>query len=771
MPWCDWSVTAGLLQKAGSAAISSAMLMASIASPVNAQKHEPVPITITVVDKSNAAIAGASVKEASGPLLGNTDTNGEVTIRCRIPCQLRIEAQGFAGKFVEVSANTTVQLDPAGGEQQVTVTAYRAPLGSLESPVTTRVLAQSALSSTASNTVDGQVRQLPGVELFRRSSSLVANPTSQGISLRGLGSTSASRTLVTEDDVPLNDAIGGWIHWEEQPQLWIDRIEVVRGGASDLYGSSAIGGVMNFVPVRPASTMGEVRSSYGGLETYDASGLVQTAHGPWGAIASGGAIGTDGFIQLAPNQRGPIDDNSNVHAQNGVVDLEHDRDPLRLLVRGSVFNEARDNGTPYQKNGTRLWRYATGADWQAPHNALAVLRLYGSTEHYRQTFSSVTNVPTAADPTCTYRCSENPTRYSQIPDNELGGAAHWNQPIGKELLIVAGADVRDVRLWDEEQTFGATGALTNLRDHQRDTGIYAEAMWNHRAWTVTASSRLDWFQNYDVQLVKWNGEAWVPTTPQPPSMSEQIFDPRLGISRRLGGHWALNASGFRAYRAPTPSELYRSTQVGNKLTLPNPSLLSERATGWETGVATQWRWGTVRASYFDTEVNRPIVAVTINPDSSPILLRRENLGQIESRGIGIDAVVAPQSWLTLDGGYQYAHAVVSRGPQDLGNWIPEVARNMGALNLRASKPRIGMLSLQSRISGRQYDDDANLYLLHSYFRLDAYASHDFGTRLEFFAAGENLLNRTIEVSKTPNTTLATPRLVRAGLQVRIGGAQ
>jgi outer membrane receptor protein involved in Fe transport len=357
---------------------------------------------------------------------------------------------------------------------------------------------------------------------------------------------------------------------------------------------------------------------------------------------------------------------------------------------------------------------------------------------------------------------------SQIPDNELGAAAHWNQPIGAELLIVAGADVRDVRVWDLEQTFGATAALTNLRDHQRDSAGYAEAMWTHHAWTVTASGRLDWFQNYDALQVQWNGASWVPVASQPPSRSEQIFNPRLGLSRRLGGHWALSASGFRAFRAPTPSELYRSTQVGNKLTLPNSSLLSERATGWETGIASEWHWGTIRTSYFDTQVNRPIVALTINPDGSPILLKRENLGQIESRGLGIDFEVAPQTWLALDGGYQYAHAVVSRGMQDLGNWIPEVARNMAALNLRAFKPRLGTVSLQSRLSGHQYDDDANLFLLHSYFRLDAYASHEFGSRLEFFAAGENLFDRSIEVSKTPTTTLATRRLVRAGLQLRIG---
>ena len=745
------------------------VLIVALATSLLLSGQKPVPITLSVVDKSGAAIPGADIQEAGGQLLGHTDTNGQLTINCTTPCRLHVAAKGFADKFVEASANITVQLDPAGTSQQVTVTAYRAPLASLESPVTTRTLSQSALSTTAGFTIDAQVRQLPGVELFRRSSSLVANPTSQGVSLRGLGSTSASRTLVTQDDVPLNDAVGGWIHWEEEPELAINRIEVLRGGASDLYGSSAIGGVLNIVPARPSSATVELRSGYGGLGTYDTSALLQTKLGPWGILAAGGALGTDGFIQLAPFQRGPIDTASNMHGQNGVLYIDRSNGPLRFLLRGSGFNEARDNGTPFQKNGTRLWRYATGADWEAPHNATATLRLYGSTEHYRQTFSSISST-SLANPGCTARCGESPTRFTRVPDNELGAAAHWNQPIGAEFLIVAGADVHDVRVWDGEQTFSGAGTLSNLHDHQRDSAGYAEAMWTHRAWTATASGRIDWFQNYDAHQVNWNGSAWVPAATQPPSFSENIFNPRLGISRKLGAHFALSGSGFRAFRAPTPSELYRSTQVGSKLTLPNSALLSERATGWEFGVASEGRWGTIRTSYFDTQVNRPIVAVTLDP-SSPLLLKRQNLGQIESRGLSLDFEVAPQRWLALDGGYQYAHAVVSRGPDDLGNWIPEVARNMGTLNLRAFKPRLGTLSLQSRISGRQYDDDANLFPLHSYFRLDAYASRDFGPHLQLFASGENLFDRAIEVSKTPSTTLGTPRLARAGLQVQFGGAK
>jgi len=720
---------------------------------------------VTVVDSRGVALAGAAVEDSQGKLLGRTGADGRLTVACAAPCRLRVTAQGFSERAFELTADMTIRLEPAVATEQVTVTAYRAPLGSLESPVTTRLLTQNALDSTAAVTLDDELRQLPGLELFRRSSSLVANPSSQGISLRGLGSTSASRTLITEDDVPLNDPLGGWIHWQEQPELAIQSIELMRGGASDLYGSSAIGGVVSVIPVRPTSDMFELRSSYGGEETFDDSLLAQAKRGPWGVLAAGGALGTDGYIQEAPAQRGPVDDASNVHSQNGMLTAEHDRGSLRLFWRGSGFNEARHNGTPYQVNSTRLWRYAAGGDWKGPHEASLVTRVYGSDERYRQTFSQIAN-PT------TLRNSETPTKFPFIPDNELGAAAHWNQPLGAGLLIVAGADVHDVRIWDREQTYGSKAALTNLHDHQRDSAGYAEAMWVRKGWTLTASGRMDWFQNYDGQELQWNGSSWVPASSQPPHYGQRLFDPRVGLSRKLYDHWAVSASGFRAFRAPSPNELYRSTQVGNELTLPNGSLLSERATGWETGLATNWRWGSIRTSYFLTQVNRPISAVTTNPTSSPILLMRENLGQIESRGVSVDYELAPRRWLAVDGGYQYAHATVTKNNQEtelVGNWIPEVARNLATMNVRAYKPALGTLNLQGRLSGRQFDDDANQYLLHGYFRLDAYASHDFGKRLQLFAAGENLLNRQIEDSKTPTTTLGMPRVARAGFLVCLGG--
>jgi outer membrane receptor protein involved in Fe transport len=753
--------------------LSSAALVLSLVcatSVVAAQAQPGAPassgVSGVVVDGLGRPVVAATIRDASGNTVGVTDGAGRASIACEATCTVTVEAAGFAPRKVQWQSGKAVTLAIDVDKQSVSVTAYRTPLGELESPASTRVLSTAALQESAAITLDGQLRLIPGVETFRRSSSLVANPSSQGLSLRGLGSTSASRTLLTEDDIPLNDAFADWIRWEELPELSIRSIEAVRGGASDLYGSSAIGGVINIIPERPGEMFAELKSDYGSENTYQDSLLLEGRQGHWGGLATGGVLGTDGFIQLAPAARGLVDVNSNVHAQNGLVLIDRTQGALRLFARTSALNEARGNGTPLQLNGTRLFRYSTGADWNPAEgwarNSSTVFRLYGSNTHYRQTFSTI-----ASD-----RNSEVLNRFAKTPDNELGAVLHWSKPLTPGLLLLVGADTHDVRAGDFESVIKA-GALSyvNLNDRQRQTGLYGELLWVHDAWTLSASAREDWFNNFD-------GQRWQPAIAPLPQVSEQVFDPRLGVSRKLGSHFALSGSGFRAYRAPSPNELYRSTQVGSLLTLPNNDLHSERATGWETGLAMEQRWGTLRGSYFWTQVNRPITAVTTNPTSNPIQLTRENLGQIESRGVSIDAQFKPTHWMTLTTGYQHTNATVTKAvpaSADLpvqavvvGDWIPQVAHNMATAQLRGYAPKLGTISLQSKISGHQFDDDANTYLLHGYFKLDAYASHDFGKRFELFSSGENLFNRNIEVGRTPTLTLGTPRVGRIGFLLKFG---
>ena len=452
-------------------------------------------LTVTVTDSADAAISGASVQKPAGHLLGHTDASGRFTFECEIPCRVRIDAEGFIGNYFELTANQTVHLERAGATEEITVTAYREPLGELESPVTTRTLSANALATTAAITLDDEVRQLPGVELFRRSSSLVANPTSQGISVRGLGSTSASRTLVTQDDVPLNDPIGGWIHWEEQPELAIQSAELVRGGASDLYGSSAIGGVLNMITVRPTTDLVEVRSSYGGEGTYDTARSPKRNKDPGDCsppVARSAPTATSRKLlsSAAPSTLLPT-----CHSQNGLFDAEHLRGPLRFFARGSGFNEARGNGTPFQTNGTRLWRYAAGGDWQRTHGDSAVLR---STDRRnttaRHSRASSTRPIQRIQPAPF--AAAKPLRVCPRPGQRTRRGHPLDPSLRRGPVLLAGADVHDVRYWDREQP-SAPPRAHHPDDHQRDSGLYAEGMWVHRAWTFSASARMDWFQNYD----------------------------------------------------------------------------------------------------------------------------------------------------------------------------------------------------------------------------------------------------------------------------------
>jgi outer membrane cobalamin receptor len=705
-----------------------------------------------VVNAEGAAIAGASVLDSTGKMLATTAADGTFSVAADV-ARVEIVAPHMAFAFADTSANGPVRIVVERPLETVIVSAYRSPLASEDSPASTRVMTEQALQRAASPALDGKLREVPGFELFRRSSSLVANPTTEGVSLRGLGSTAASRSLVNFDGVPLNDPYGGWIHWEEIPEPVIQSVEVVRGGASDLYGSSAIGGVISVIPVRPQGNSLQLSSSYGSEETTDDSALGTIAKSAWSGMLGSELIATDGYTLVAPEFRGPIDQPSNVHAQNGLVEVDPKfQGDSRIFLRGSALNEARHNGTPVQANATRLWRYVAGAD-----TSHLYLRLYEADEDFHQSFSSI-----AAS-----RATEKLTRLARDPADELGAQANWRQAVRSRLLLLAGADTHDVRASDYEKLYTGAGGKLMTTAHQRLTGVYGEAVYTPENWTVSGSARVDHFSNFDARQYMMPG-----VSTALPTLDETVVDPRLGVTRRLGKLLALNASGFRAYRAPTENELYRTGQVGQQTTEPNPDLRSERATGWESGLqADADRLGsTVRASYFWTQVNRPITALTLSVTPTEEILKRANLGQIESRGVSLD-YSTQQRWIAVTGGYQFARATVTKFSQEpalVGKWIPQVARNMATAQVQVSRRRFGLLSLQARLSGRQFDDDINAYLLHGYFRLDAYASHDFSEHWQVYAEGENLFDRAIEVGKTPVLTLGTPQVAQFGIRANFG---
>jgi outer membrane receptor protein involved in Fe transport len=637
-------------------------------------------------------------------------------------------------------------------QQSATVTTTRSPVEVAATANTVSTLSSQDLNDYPALTLDEQLRQHAGFDLFRRSSFWVANPTSEGISLRGLGSTAASRTLVLTSDVPLNDPFGGWIHWDEFPPESIDAVTLASGGGSDLYGSSALGGVIDVVPAKPAAKLFDANLAGASEDTANLSARGDLQQRALHELLAAQSFRTDGYITTAPAVRGAVDMPSNVHFETGRLlgerSLPHG---ARAFVIANVLNEARDNGTRLQTNGTRLWRYILGGDWTANDQLNGRVRLFGSDEAYHQTFSSLNAA----------RSAETLTRLQHVRTQEAGASADAAYHRARFALI-AGGDLRDLRATDLELPTGSPFQDTSAR--QRFLGGFAEVLAQRKAWSMALSFREDYAANLSTRTLTPTASTSLP------NREEVVPSPRLGLVRQLAGGVSLHADGFRAFRTPTMNELHRTGQVGQQTTLANSSLVSERATGAEAGAswASRSQKAAAQATYFFTEIDRPVSAVLIASTATTVTNKRENLGQIQSQGVELATQFRPARDLSLNLGYEYAHAIVtnfSAQPTLVGLWIPDVPRHTTTAQLRYRAGSRADFTLAARETGHAFDDSSNTYKLHAFFVLDASAEARVRPHMTAFVSFQNLLNRAIETARTPYLTLGTPFIAQGGVRI------
>ena len=142
-----------------------------------------------------------------------------------------VRAGGFAEETQQVtdpSRAVDVTLEPATLLETVTVTPTRTEQRLGDVPASVSVVTSEAIEASPALLADDVLRQVPSFSLFRRTSSLVAQPTAQGVSLRGIGPSGQSRTLVLLDGIPFNDPFGGWVYWTRVPLESVDRVEITE---------------------------------------------------------------------------------------------------------------------------------------------------------------------------------------------------------------------------------------------------------------------------------------------------------------------------------------------------------------------------------------------------------------------------------------------------------------------------------------------------------------------------------------------------------------
>ena len=608
----------------------------------------------------------------------------------------------------------------------ITVTATRTGTRLSDTPSSVVVLSKETLDATAAATIDDALRQVPGFTLFRRTGSRVANPTSQGVSMRGIGASGASRALVIDDGIPLNDPFGGWVYWGRIPRAALDRVEVLRGGASDLYGSSAMGGVVQFIRRREDVPSIFFDASAGSQDTRTLS--LFGAAGP--ASLAVDLLDTAGYVLVDPAQRGRVDRRAD--SSHTAADLTIRRD--RAFVRGSFYSESRNNGTPMQTNDTTIRQIGAGLN-AGP----LVVRAWGRDQDYAQTFSSV-----AAD-----RNSERVTVDQRVPSRSGGARAQWSRVIGTRNAIVAGADAQQVSGASNELQFAANGTTSRVdaSGRQRTGGAFVEDVLALGNVGVTAGLRFDGWRNFDAHR---NGVALN-------ARSDSAISPRLAILYRPSQAVALTASAYRAFRSPTLNELYRNFRVGNVVTLANEALAPERMTAFELGV----RMRSLRATLFFMNLDDVVSNVTLSMTPSLITRQRQNVAASRSRGLELEGDWPVWRNLRISSGYLFCDSIVTAGDLS-GKRVPQVPRN--AVSTQLAWSGRSTVAVQARLSSMQFDDDVNQFPLRGYFVADAYFAHPIATGVDLTLSIENIFDRRIEAGATPVITLGQPRSFHAGVR-------
>jgi outer membrane receptor protein involved in Fe transport len=720
-----------------------------------------------VQDAGGRAVAAATVTVSAGGRTSqsSTDGNGRFSIPVDVDGEVTVsvDAPGFrTGRKRVFSAEpfTITLVSVASATEEVTVTATLHPQRVADTPASVAVLSSAALEATSALALDDALRQVPGFTLFRRTSSRTANPTTQGASLRGVGGSGAGRAAVLEDGVSLADPFGGWIYWTRVPRVAVERIEVLRGGASDLYGGGALSGVVQVVRRGTERSHFDAELSAGSDQLGDLSLSAGGRKGGWGLRVGGAVSSTSGYVAVPQTLRGAVDEPlSSVHYSFD-LQLERHESWGRVFLRGARFHEHRENGTVVQQNETDIDQGVAGLDARLGSGTLT-LRGDLLSEAYDQTFSAI-----AAD-----RASERKTSAQHVPSRGGGVSARFSQPLGANHVLLFGVERRGVRGVSHEDNFAVNNVVTKARSggRQRATGFFVEDLWTpwHRL-TLTAALRHDRWRNFEGERA--SGTTVTALTDR----AEHAWSPRGTALLRFSDHFALTSSLYRSFRPPTLNELYRSFRVGNVLTGANAALEAERLKGREVGALVSTSPFSLRATYFSMDVEDTVANVTLSTTPALITRERRNLGGVRSRGLELEAELRLSETFTLSGAWMTTNARVTSAPGDpalVGLRVPQVPRRQGSVQLRRSKRGGFSFGVQGRFSGEQKEDDLNRLSLKGYQLVDVLLERPLTRDVGFFAAVENVANQRIEIARTPILTIGPARSFRLGLRVRMGDGE
>lgn len=631
----------------------------------------------------------------------------------------------------------------------------------------TETITSVRLSEGAGERLENALSSVPGLQQFRRSDARSANPTSQGVTLRGLGGNASSRAVLVLDDVPQADPFGGWVSWPGYDALNLASIRVRKGAGLVSTGPGALAGTIELDSLQNQDKLGG-GIAYGSRKSAHAKVAVMRRLDEGTFSISGSYARGDGFIPVIESQRGRAD-RAAPYEQAGIAIRAVAPLSVNTELQASLraFTDERDRGFDFSDNqnsgadaSVRIVNHGDVWNW----SALGYLQLRDFANRFGAVANDRNSVALTLD------------QYS-VPSTGLGARFELRPPLGDEMELRVGGEWRRTAGETKENFFftGTVPGRSRTAGGSTDTfgGFIEATLKPSDNLTLSAGGRADHWRIAGGFRKEVNIGGTVRSDDKFADRSGWEATGRAGIAFQATDTVKLRTAAYVGWRLPTLNELYRPFRVGADATAANELLSPERLKGAEVGA--EYNAGDLKlsATGFVNRLGGAIANVTLGQGlgifpgvgfvaAGGTYRQRQNLDAIDSKGVEMDGSY-DLGIVTLRAGYAFVDAkVTASGPAvTLQGLRPaQVARHFASAGLEYSGDALDM-GANMRYTSRQFEDDANLRALRSAPTFDANAAYRITDKIRIELRGENLTNTQVQAGISGNGVIerATPRTI------------
>lgn len=648
----------------------------------------------------------------------------------------------------------------------VVVSATRTETPLFDVPQSVTVLTSEEIMASPFERVEDIVRNVPGMFNFRHYA-LQTNGIVNPLVMRGVGQ---NRVLVLVDGVPQNDNFNNaiaWVAWGHIPKETIERIELVRGPTSALYGSEALGGVVHIITKKPKEERRtSVRGEAGTADTYGGFGFHSQKIKNSGFMLAGGYEESDGFY---------------------MTDRRESYNTKRHRDVGKIFGKATYDISPVSDvSFTALYYdHETGKGRKYFYDDLQLDQYWLNYSHKGETFSLKGLLYlNRADKKAT-QDSANDNYASKLREEKIspktwGADFQGAIPFSPQAELTLGATFKKTD-WDYDDDYVNSSRDVGAEGEQQFISPFANFDFRllSDSLIINLGARYDWIKTS--HGANWDSQA---SAGRPPydnkygSQTDDNFSPSLGVAYHPDDKTTLRASGGKGFRAPSLFELYKVHVRGGGTFYreANPDLNPEKIWSYDVGAErflldNLWGRLTFYRSFAKDYIGDRLIGTA--PISGGTKTRYDykldNISEVDIYGLEAELHWNPIKDVTLFANYTYNKSEVDKDENNAdleGNYLPNDPRHKAHGGVRYYNPEIVDLSLIANCYADIYFDNENTLKTGNYWTVDVAVSRRFFNYVTLYLHAENIFDEEYPIfrSVSQGDTIAPGAIYTGGVR-------